>query len=326
MRDSEIKKVLLRYQKELMSYPNVVGVCVARKVVRGKRTREKAIQVLVREKVPEKYLRPAHVLPKRVEEVQTDVLEVGEIRALGLSVRPYLERKRKYRPVVGGVSCGNPYITAGTLGGFVEKGGKTYILSNWHVLGDGAKKGDPILQPGRYDSGTLADEVAVLSEKIDVRTRRGLLSLILRRKVENRIDASIAEMVTEYDPKILEIGYLTSDPVRARIGDKVRKSGRTTGYTEGEVLSDSATVRVSYDDGTALFTEQIMTSPILKPGDSGSWLVRGKSVCGLCFAGSDRVGLANHVSDVFTAFKIERVATGADVPKRRRVDLRFCPE
>ncbi|MHA1288988.1 MAG: hypothetical protein ACTSPB_16475 [Candidatus Thorarchaeota archaeon] len=52
--------------------------------------------------------------------------------------------------------------------------------------------------------------------------------------------------------------------------DIVRKTGRTSCLSSAKVIGTSATVRVSYGNFEALFTDVILTEKLLEPGDSGS--------------------------------------------------------
>jgi hypothetical protein len=88
----------------------------------------------------------------------------------------------------------------------------------------------------------------------------------------------------------------------------VRKSGRTTGLTTGEITVLEATVDVGYGSGrTARFDEQIVTSPMSSPGDSGSLLVAGDSqhAVGLLFAGSDQTTIHNPIQAVLDCLEVE---------------------
>ena len=74
--------------------------------------------------------------------------------------------KDRWRPASGGVSIGHINITAGTLGCLATRDGELFILSNNHVLANSnaAQKGDPIIQAGRYDGGTLDGQIATLED------------------------------------------------------------------------------------------------------------------------------------------------------------------
>lgn len=59
------------------------------------------------------------------------------------------------------------------------------------------------------------------------------------------------------------IGNLSSPaPVAAAVGMKVHKHGRTTGYRRGQVVDVAVDVNITYDFGTARFTDQITVDPI----------------------------------------------------------------
>lgn len=55
------------------------------------------------------------------------------------------------------------------------------------------------------------------------------------------------------------------------VGDEIHKMGRTTEYTSGQVVDDSAYGRVGYG-GVSFdeFDDVILTAAILEGGDSGS--------------------------------------------------------
>ena len=81
----------------------------------------------------------------------------------------------------------------------------------------------------------------------------------------------------------------------------VRKSGRSTGLTTGEIVVLDATVNVSYGEGrTVRFEDQIVTGAMSAPGDSGSLLVAGDALhaVGLLFAGSDDATIFNPIQTV----------------------------
>jgi hypothetical protein len=69
------------HEAELMRKANVVGVGVGLRQRAGKHTREVALVVMVREKVPRSQLDPADVIPAEIDGVPVDVQEVGTIRA-----------------------------------------------------------------------------------------------------------------------------------------------------------------------------------------------------------------------------------------------------
>ena len=152
-------------ENELLSRANVVGVAVGNKGDKSVEGGEKAVVVLVEQKLPLAALSASDVIPKQLDGIRTDVYEVGYLRA-------YETPRDRFRPTIpGGVSIGHFKITAGTLGVIVtdRNTGERLILSNNHVLANSndAAKGDAILQPGPADGGqNPADVVAHLERFI----------------------------------------------------------------------------------------------------------------------------------------------------------------
>jgi len=105
---------------------------------------------------------------------------------------------------------------------------------------------------------------------------------------------------------ILRIGPPTTQIRTATPGLKVQKFGRTTGYTEGEVIAIDTTARVNYGKGIAVFEHQIVAGPISTGGDSGSLVLdMDNRPVGLLFAGSDKVTIMNEIRRVMDALEIE---------------------
>lgn len=152
------------FQNSLLAKPNVVGVGVGLKNLSG----EPSVVVLVEQKLPVAALSTADMVPKQLDGVRTDVLEVGYIRA-------YQSPRDRFRPEIpSGVSIGHYKITAGTLGTIVtdKTTGEKLILSNNHVLANSnnALVGDAILQPGPTDGGqNPADMIARLERFVRIR-------------------------------------------------------------------------------------------------------------------------------------------------------------
>jgi hypothetical protein len=145
----KIREIKEHFEQLLLRKANVVGVAVGHKVTDGRETDEPCIVVLVKRKLPEGQLRPDDVVPRRLNNVSTDVVESGEIKALQLLNMQGKPRTARWRPAPGGVSIGHIDVTAGTLGCLVERNGEVFILSNNHVLANAnlGKVGDPIPQP-----------------------------------------------------------------------------------------------------------------------------------------------------------------------------------
>src|SRR5205807_2308435 len=85
----------------------------------------------------------------------------------------------------------------------------------------------------------------------------------------------------------------------SRFGTLVQKTGRTTGWTTGRITAVNATVDVNYGGGRiARFHDQIITTNMSAPGDSGSLLLTWDNVAvGLLFAGSGVITIFNQIEN-----------------------------
>jgi hypothetical protein len=308
----EVKRAKERFERELLRKANVVGLAVGRKVVGGQETDELCVVVLVRRKLPEEELRPRDIVPRRVDDVRTDVVETGDIEALGLRVlKPHRKTTARWRPAPAGVSIGHYRVSAGTLGGVVRRGSQAYILSNNHILADSnsGRRGDPILQPAPLDGGRQPeDTLAVLEESVPLRWTRGFLRLLAPLSSRNRVDCAIASPIREEDlAKEVHLLGALKGTAKAAIDQALLKSGRTTGLTKGRVTHLEATVAVNYGDGrTAVFEGQVIASRMSEGGDSGALVVdRGRRAVGLLFAGSQKVTVINQIEDVMSSLRVE---------------------
>jgi len=73
----------------------------------------------------------------------------------------------------------------------------------------------------------------------------------------------------------------------------------------GKIKDASASVKVNYDNQTALFRDQILTT-MSQGGDSGSLVLDMKArAVGLLFAGSEQVTILNHINEVLRLLDIE---------------------
>jgi hypothetical protein len=329
----EVIRVKQTHCEAILGRANVVGVGVGYKQERWQATSELSIVALVRSKLPPAGLAPQDLLPSSVDGVLTDVIEVGDLR-------PLQARTDRWRPAPGGVSIGHFQVTAGTLSCVVKDRttGERLILSNNHVLANSnsASAGDAILQPGTIDGGREPGDVIArlerfvpilfTSEPARCLLARGVtwLGSALARLVgshhrlssyrydaqaTNRVDAAVARPVEEalVRDDILEIGVVNG-VVAPRLGMSVRKSGRSTGFTRGQITVLDTTVTVSYGtDLTARFDGQIVTGPMSSPGDSGSLLVDGEAprAVGLLFAGSEQTTIHNPIQEVLDALEVK---------------------
>jgi hypothetical protein len=329
------RQVLADNRGRLLSYPNVVGVGLGYKVSGGIRTTEPALVVFVTQKLLPHKLPDAYRIPKRVAGLPTDVVTVGRIRI-------HNERLKKHRPAPPGISIGHIRVTAGTFGAVVyEKSTRRpLILSNNHVLAnettgaDGrAKVGDPIVQPGVQDGGDRnRDTIGRLKKFVPlyfsaqeatcrtagqlekylnamIRTFRPhyYIKVFKQEQRLNLVDAALAEPLDPGDvvPDILGIGPVQG-VAEAELEMVVRKSGRTTGLSHGEILYIGSTVIVGFSDGrSAVFEDQFVTTAMSKPGDSGSLVLNEENqAVGLLFAGSNRATICNRIQNVLRLLEV----------------------
>lgn len=314
-----------RHTVELMNLPDVVGTAVG--LTEDGRP---CILVLTKSDVIADALAKgqANPLPDKIENVPVEIMVTGELKALkgppGGGGGGVSHTAIQTPPIQLGTSGGwrhdlaNGYCCGGTLGSLITKGGKQYILSNYHVLeadivsgGNNlvATAGDPVIQPGLIDVSCNANNAQ------NVATLSGIKSL-----PGSNVDAAIAQVISgmvRTDGSILEVGTISSSIVGASLNQAVKKSGRTTGLTRSNISGLNATVSISYDNEcaggaafTKTFTGQIVisnrASKFLAGGDSGSLMVEDVTsnprAIGLLFAGSSTSGIANPIGQVLSFF------------------------
>jgi len=329
------REALHQARDRLLRLENVVGVGIGHKQKGNDSSRQLALIVFVQRKLSVTALSVRDVVPREVRGVRTDVIEIGIPRLLG--------RVERLRPAQPGVSIGHYQVTAGTFGAVVRdrQTGEPLILSNNHVLAnatsgqDGrARIGDPVLQPGTYDGGTMADRIGELVRYVPLlrpveeascplaRRAAAAGTLALRavglkryrvrvfRTLEavNLVDAALArpdrpELVR---PEIYEVG-----PVRGLAevepGTPVLKSGRTSGVTRGRVTAIGATLQIALGNDEILwFEDQAVSEMLSQAGDSGSLVLdEDHRAVGLLFAGSERYTIFNPIQNVLQRLGVE---------------------
>jgi hypothetical protein len=201
------------------------------------------------------------------------------------------DRAGKWRAVQGGISGGSFHGATGTLGCLVfgDNDNQPYMLSNNHVFAESssvetqrASKGDNILQPGLLDGGNPNSDIIGYLERWGPLNETGA----------NTVDCAIAKVNrADVTNKIMDVGVPTRIVSQTQVsnGMRVKKSGRTTGLTYGNVEYWNCTTKVGYDYFSAIFTNQIMIDNVQTgfglPGDSGSLvLTEDNGVVGLMFA------------------------------------------
>jgi hypothetical protein len=328
-------RALKKSRGKILSLKNVVGVGVGYKYTGEESTGQPALIVYVEKKLPPSDMTREHIVPPKIDGLETDVVEIGQVRMLGV-------RTSRERPCQPGVSIAHYKSTAGTLGAVVkDKATKQLmVLSNNHVLANGsslqevrAKTGDPILQPGPYDGGKLDDRIGTLYRYVPLvknvsksdcpvalamsRAATRILNLVKHDyeirlykhfKTENTVDCALAKLdsMDIAMASIMEIGDIRGIS-EAKPGDKVQKSGRTTGLTSGVVKSIGTTLQVEMkEDEKIWFSDQVVTDMPSQPGDSGALVLKeNRDVVGLLFAGSEKLTIFNRISNVIDRLAIE---------------------
>lgn len=303
---------------------NVVGVGLGVKWTNGQPTGEPALLTLVSHKAALEDLKPADRVPPVIGGVKTDVLAVGRPMA-GAATATGLALTRRLRPVLGGFSVGHKDITAGTIAAAaydILPGGtmnppaagmgnpaQFYILSNNHILANGnaARIGDSILQPGAFDGGVdPADQIGTLSRFIPL----DFAPDIPLENHNNIVDAAVATVnCTDIDRELYWIGRLRGwrRKTNTNVGTVVQKAGRSSGYTIGRITAVQTTIDIGYGGGRgARLRDQIITTPMSIPGDSGSLIVTMDGIAvGLLCAGSPTVTVVNQIENVRSQLGIE---------------------
>jgi endonuclease G len=230
-------------------------------------------------------------------------------------------RKVRIDPIVPGISVANVNETAGTLGCIVfdKQDGTPYILSNWHVLnGATGRIGDLIVQPGPFDDNRIQlNHVGKL-----VRSHLGAAGDCAIASIENRA----------FKQEVFQLNVSPEKIGEAELGDKLIKSGRTTGVTHGIVTRVNTMVKIDYDfpvGEQSIGGFEIGPDPDNLPGngeismggDSGSvWLFKAtngkpsKIMAGLHFAGEGSTDPNEHAIACYPASVFEKLDITLDQP------------
>ncbi|MGW0828658.1 DNA/RNA non-specific endonuclease [Streptomyces sp. NPDC002845] len=306
---------------ELLADPNVTSVGIGHKVTGGRRGKQVALQFTVACKAEPEALEALHTapIPQTVTvdgvEVPTDVIERSykpQFRRVAEVESP--PRKTRLDPVQPGVSVGAVTVSAGTIGCIVfdKADGTPYVLSNWHVLhGARGALGEEVVQPGPHD---------------DNRVFRNRLGVLKRSHLGVAGDCAVATIEDRrFTHEICELGVQPKELGEPELGDKVIKSGRTTGVTHGVVRRIDTIAKLNYGSGIgeqAIGCFEIAPDPANPPadgevsmgGDSGAvWLFKqnngkpGTVMAGLHFAGEGNADPDEHALACLPASVFEKL-------------------
>ncbi len=319
------EKVRQAYEKAVRTYgqrPYVTGIDVGYKYDAGVRTGQIAVRIHVREKMPLSALEAAEVLPREIDGVPVDVLQ-GHYSPSGNGILSLLARRHRHDPIQPGISVSHPLVSAGTIGAIVydRSDGQACALSNWHVLAGSAfaQPGDPALQPGTFDGG---------------RRTHDAIGTLRRMVLDGAGDAAIAALngARQVARAQYETGVEVGAARRARLGDALTKSGRTTGVTHA-VVDGVGRYTLSYPVGPRAIDGFIIRTDsddnphnveISSRGDSGAlWYDPGSGEgLGLHFAGETdpapaaEFALACHLETVLDELHVslQPIAPGEETP------------
>jgi hypothetical protein len=322
----EVRRIKQEVEGDLLKRNGVVGVDVGYKYVGGERTGEIAIRVLVRKK---KDVSGRQRIPRTIQGVKTDVIEREiELHRVPVEELELLADTGTYDPLKGGISIGpcraiGGYVYVGTLGAIVRDNvtGNPMLLSNFHVMcvDNTWSVGNTMAQPSRVDGGTCPASV---------------VGTLQRAVLGGQVDCAVSSHTARgHACEIVDIGAVAGTAT-ATLGMPVRKRGRTTLLTYGEVDSIALTVSIDYGDGLGVVTltnqigivvDTAQSTEFGKKGDSGSVVVdNSRRVVGLYFAGTPAgdFGVANPIAAVLSALNVSMCTGGIkklefDKPLRR---------
>lgn len=241
----------------------------------------------------------------------------------------------RLRPAPVGYSVGHPAITAGTIGARVVNPStlSVFLLSNNHVLANSndANLGDPILQPGPFDGGVAADQIATLFafKAIDFAGGGNTMDAALASTTLSVLSNSTPTDDGYGVPNAQVFNDANSDGLfdnrNALLNLPVQKYGRTTKLTHGTITGINATLNICYEVlfifcvKQATFVDQVVIEPgvFSGGGDSGSLIVTDDlnlNPVGLLFAGSETQTIANRVDLVLNHFGVRIDAGDAPPP------------
>ena len=313
---------------EIMHKPNVTFSYTGYKTVNGVKTDEKCIVVGVCKKVKKEDLKSDELIPEVVSNgKKTDVIVIPYMKFLN-NCNPTIP----YRPLMGGISSIRQGGTACTLGAIVKDSTdkRLVALTNNHCAGivydpnydipdQGFVNtvGDNMLQPSPFDGGTTNDVCGIIKRVVPIKF--GAVE-------PNFVDCAISEIIIDNPLTNIEnIGdgpyLLETDESKYGVGTIVKKNGRTTCYTESEIVGKYINTNVSFsnepgDNNVALFVEQMAIgfNQFSAGGDSGSVIISNidgqDKIIGLLFAGgqisdTEFITIANHISDVVEYLNVE---------------------
>ena len=345
----DLDKTLEKFWKDIRKKPNVVGYSskLKPKIINGVQDPDKkVVRVYVSKKLPISELSTQDLVPSSVkngtDDIETDIIEIGEIKALGCYSTPpdavdaqYADgRQDRHRPLVIGPSAMGDWAGASacTLGGFAKNkkpGEEEFIgiIANNHCCAheNKAPLGENYIQPSPYDGGTSpGDKIATLWRFVEIKfngfkcpyrnTLHRLYKAVFRpQDVVNNVDIGFMKMDSgvSYTNEVHNVGIIHGkrDAVE---GDIVSKFGRTTGLTtDGRVTDTDWSGSVKYSRGTVFFRDCVLVvgNKFSQGGDSSSFTFTqsddNREYIGNLFAGSNTHSIICKYSNVESRLEVE---------------------
>lgn len=201
--------------------------------------------------------------------------------------------------VQGGTSIGHLRAgTTGTLGGIMRIGEKRYALATASIIApEGSRIGDSVVHPSIPDSpkrGIIMGKLSAISRMIP--------------NTSNDMDAALVEIFDDIktSPWIKNLGR-PGDLSEPHIGMTVRKSGRSTGFTEGKILCTDVKMKVVIRNKLYFLQDHFLAisemGSFAETGDEGSFILDNRnSVTGLLEMVFHGMAVCSRASLVFERF------------------------
>lgn len=223
----------------LYDYENVNGAGIGVKQEDGFIvSREPHIIVHVSHKIPPSDLDEDEIIPEEVNGVPTDVIVVRNVTPDN--------RQSRFRPVVGGVSCGHVDTTYGTIGTPVidAPNGQRVVLTAAHVAdpSNSDTTGQSFLQPGPSHGGVDPDDSIGTVHELGKRDSSS--------GVTDNCDTALIAVNSDIQSDYMWGAGQFAGFENANFNTRYIKFGTTTGLTSGMLVESDADVEITANDGT----------------------------------------------------------------------------
>ena len=307
--EKKILDIASNHYKYLLNLENVISVGMGYKYINGNKTEELCIHVGVDRKIEERFISKNNIIPKTYMGIKTDVVNIGKLNFFNQTTfNDDSNLSSKIRPLKGGYAI-ETELSEGTIGCIVSKqmrGKKTFfILSNNHVLTarENLNIGAPIFQPEEDENNE--NFVANLTTYVPFNYDDGSDDPLV-----NYVDCAIARINNSQlaSNKIAIIGEIkgVSEP---KLGLQIKKVGKSTGYTEGEIITIGQTVSSKIDEEKSVIFKNLIVANLKSSfGDSGSVIVNeNNEVVGLLIGGdiAEETSTFSNIQEVLKRLKVD---------------------